>query len=355
MRRGVRRLLLGTAGGLAGVAAAAGATAFLLHRARGAPDPLRGERLDERPGTEHRVVSFDGTELAVNVTGPSSGPTLVFAHGFSLDMTAWHFQWKAFRERHRCVLYDHRGHGLSGPAAGGDYSLDALGRDLRAVLDEVVPDGPAIVLGHSLGGMALMSLAALHPEEFGNRVRGVVLVNTTAGDVLRSALGAAGARLGTALLPGAQRVAGNPDRLYRVRSAAIGRGSGLAFLAARVTNFGSDVSPSVVEHVVRTAARAPAEVWTDLFAGLLELDLRHALEHIAVPALVLAGDVDRLTPPASSVALKRALPDARMVLFRGAGHCTMLERPDQFNEVVEGFVEEVLSGSLAAEPAGAAR
>jgi hypothetical protein len=67
---------------------------------------------------------------------------------------------------------------------------------------------------------------------------------------------------------------------------------------------------------------------------------------------VLVGDVDRLTPPASALAIKKMLPDGRMAVFKGAGHCTMLERHAQFNRVVEGFLEEALSEAVRAEARG---
>jgi pimeloyl-ACP methyl ester carboxylesterase len=331
-----------TAGAVAGLAVATAGGAYLVHRARSRPDPDRGLDLAERPGEEVRVASFDGTELAVRVVGPREAPVVVFAHGFTLDLTAWHFQWRELSKVFRCVLYDHRGHGESSPAVGGDYSLDALARDLKAVVDRTAGSAPVVLVGHSLGGMAVLSFAALHPEEFGTRVRAVVLANTSAGDVLKAMLGAAGARVGASVLPWVRRMAGNPARLYRLRAVALGRSSALAFLAARVTNFGAGASPSVIEHVVRLAARAPAEVWTDLFVSLIDLDLRHALERVAVPTLVLASDLDRLTPPASALAMKHSLPDARMVVLRGAGHCAMLERHEQFNGALVDFLREVL-------------
>jgi pimeloyl-ACP methyl ester carboxylesterase len=106
-----------------------------------------------------------------------------------------------------------------------------------------------------------------------------------------------------------------------------------------------------VEHVATVAARAPVDVWSDLLVSLIEMDLRHALEHIRVPAMVLVGDVDRLTPPASALAIKHALPDGRMVVFKGAGHCTMLERHEQFNQVVGRFLAEHLARQTQEAPA----
>jgi pimeloyl-ACP methyl ester carboxylesterase len=137
-------------------------------------------------------------------------------------------------------------------------------------------------------------------------------------------------------------VARDPRRVYRIRARALAGQGDLAFAAARLTNFGPTAPPSLVEYVARVSARAPVEVWTDLLGSIVDMDLRHALAHFTVPALVVVGDVDRLTPPASALAIKRMLPDGRIVVFKGSGHCTMLERHQQFNRVVEGFLEEAM-------------
>jgi pimeloyl-ACP methyl ester carboxylesterase len=315
---------------------------YLVRRARSGPDPERGEPLEERPGEERRIHSFDGTALAVNVLGPDDAPVLVMVHGFSADLTLWHYQWKHFSRNYRCVLIDQRGHGRSGPGTGGDYSLEALGRDLEAVLEELALQGPVALMGHSMGGMAVMSFAKAFPEEFGTRVMAVVLANTAAAELIKAAAGNLGAQVGKLVTAAALRVARDPRRVYRIRARALAGQGDLAFAAARLTNFGPKPPPSLVEHVARVSARAPVEVWTDLLASLVEMDLSHALAHITVPALVLVGDVDRLTPPASALAIKRMLPDGRMAVFKGSGHCTMLERHAQFNRVVEGFLEEAL-------------
>jgi pimeloyl-ACP methyl ester carboxylesterase len=334
-------------GGATAAAAALGVMGerYLIRRARSQPDPERGEPLEERPGVEHRLRSFDGTELAVNVVGPADGPVLVMVHGFSADLTLWHFQWKYFSKTYRCVLFDQRGHGRSGPATGGDYSLEALGRDIRAVLEEMAPDGPVVLMGHSLGGMAIMSFAEHFPEDFGTRVKAVVLANTAAAELIKAAAGSLGAQMGKLVTAAAVRIARDPRRVYRIRARALAGQGDLAFAAARLTNFGPKAPPSLVEHVARVSARAPVEVWTDLLGSLVEMDLRHALAHITVPALVMVGDVDRLTPPASALAIKEMLPDGRVAVFKGSGHCTMLERHAEFNRVVDGFLTEALGGA----------
>jgi pimeloyl-ACP methyl ester carboxylesterase len=342
-RTGLPRALIGTGVALGAAAVGIAAERYLVRRARGAADPDAGEALAERPGVQHRLTSFDGTGLCVNVIGPERAPTLVFVHGFSLDMTAWHFQWKHFSKGFRCVLYDQRGHGRSDEGAGDDYSLEALTHDLEAVLEAFAPSPPVVLVGHSMGGMGVLSLAAQYPAEFGDRIRGVVLANTAASDVMREVLGGLAARVGRFLIPVPRRLMDGSNLAFRLRDRALNRSPDLAFLATRITNFGPHAPPSAVDHVARIAGQAPVGVWSDLIRSMVEIDLVHALEHITVPTLLLAGDLDRLTPPSSVLAIKRRLPDARMVVFAEAGHCAMLERHDQFNEVVEGFLGEVLT------------
>jgi len=94
--------------------------------------------------------------------------------------------------------------------------------------------------------------------------------------------------------------------------------------------------------VAEAGARAPVEVWSDLVTSLVGMDLVDALALVKVPALVLASDLDRLTPPVSARAVANGLPDARLVEIAGAGHCAMLERPEEFNDAVDRFLRDVL-------------
>ena len=94
--------------------------------------------------------------------------------------------------------------------------------------------------------------------------------------------------------------------------------------------------------VVGLAARTPSEVWTDGLAGLMDLDLRHALEHVRVPSLVLVGELDRVTPPSSAVALAGELPDGRLEILEDAGHIPMMEAHEEFNRRLASFADEVL-------------
>ena len=112
---------------------------------------------------------------------PELEPTIVFVHGYALNLDCWHFQRAAYRGLVRAVYYDQRSHGRSGRSPDGHATIEQLGEDLRTVLDHVVPEGPIVLVGHSMGGMSIVALAEQHPELIGDRVVGVGLISTTAG------------------------------------------------------------------------------------------------------------------------------------------------------------------------------
>lgn len=350
-----RRALVGAgvALGVAAAAVAAQRVAARRLRARADPDPDAGLGR-EPPEDLGTVTSADGTPIAVRAAGPADAPVVLFSHGFSLDMTTWLYQWEALSDRYRCVLLDHRAHGRSGPPATGDYSILTMGHDVKAVLDAAVPEGPAVLVGHSMGAMALLAFAQHHPEEFGDRVAGVVLVDTVVSDVLKELLGGLGARAGWALRSLGRRAAARPDAVERIRGLVRRWGADTAFLVAWATNFGPGASPAQVEYVTRLAQDAPVEVWIHTAQDLLDIDFREALRHVTVPALVVVGDRDLLTPKRTAQAIRALLPQGRAVAIAGAGHISMLEQHRVFNEVLEGFLAEVLPVA-SGRPAAARR
>jgi pimeloyl-ACP methyl ester carboxylesterase len=326
---------------LLGVAGAVAAQRAAAKRLRARPDREAGEAFGTLPPEVlGPVQSFDGTQLAVRAAGPVRAPTILFAHGFGLDMTTWHYQWRAFSGRYRCILFDHRAHGRSGKAGSGDYSIRALGRDLKAMLDMTDGKAPVILVGHDLGGMAILSLAEQHPEEFGGRVAGVVLADTAASDVGRAFLAGVPARAERALRPLTDRLAADPGRTHRGRSTG-GVVSDLSLLIARATEFGPDASPSQVEYIAGLSRAAPTDVWVTMLREFVQADLREALGSVKVPALVVVGDRDRLTPSSSAAALLQGLPDARGVVITRAGHLPMMEQHRVFNDALERYLDDV--------------
>src|SRR5207247_1319243 len=186
-RRRTAVLSAGIAAGVAAGVVAAGVVGRAVVKKR--HDPAAAPIGDLPPEDLGRITSFDGTELAARAAGDPADPLLLLSHGFSLEMSVWCDLWPELARGFRVVSFDHRSHGRSGKAANGDLGVRAMGRDIAAVLDAVSPDRPAVVVGHSMGAMAILAMAEPLPELFGPRVAGVALLGASSPDLLRGAMG----------------------------------------------------------------------------------------------------------------------------------------------------------------------
>lgn len=126
---------------------------------------------------EHDLVSDGDADAAV------AGPTVVFTHGVTGASSTWGRLRAALRGRASVVVWDQRGHGRSGGGAPEHATIEQTGRDLGAVLDVEAPAGPLVLVGHSLGGMSILALAEQRPRWFADRVVGVLLLATPAGEL----------------------------------------------------------------------------------------------------------------------------------------------------------------------------
>ena len=325
--------LLGAALGVVALGAAVGLSAerYAIGRTRLRPDPDAREPFFALPADRTRtVMTEDGVALHVEEVGPADAElTLVFVHGYVQQLAVWHYQRKALAEDNpgRLVLYDQRSHGRSGRGAPHTATIEQLGRDLRTVLDAVAPTGPVVLVGHSMGGMAVMALAAADPELFGPRVVGVALIATSTGKLAELTFG-----LPRLVLPVTRRVLPLLTRGIRHSPGPFERGrrvgTDLAFLLTRYSGFGSgDVSPSVVEMVEQMAAQTQVDViaeFYDTFTSHDRLEVLAALRE--VEALLLVGSKDLVTPVQHSRAMAEVLPEAHLVVVEGAGHMVPLER-----------------------------
>jgi pimeloyl-ACP methyl ester carboxylesterase len=256
------------------------------------------------------------------------------------------------------VFWDQRGHGRSGRTAGQPVTVDTTGADLNAVIDAVASArGDRVVLvGHSMGGMTIMSLAGQHPELFGGKVAGVVLIATTAGGL--SGPDGLAPGLPTPVRTFLQRVA--PSLLTL---ASLGRQAELVergrkasreveLVATRYLSFGDpQASMTLTEFVEQMIREAPVGVIAEFYGALLGCDQRDVLPVLGkVPVTVVTGDKDRLIPPRLGAELAAEIPGARLAMVAGAGHALMLERPDVVNDVILSLLSEVQRGRRSWRP-----
>lgn len=297
---------------------------------------------DEDLGRLHNetqwVTADDGVRLRVEVdeADPHAAPmgrddvTVVFTHGFCLCLDCWHYQRAALRGRVRMVFWDHRGHGGSQRGAPDSATIEQLGADLGRVLDAVVPTGPVVLVGHSMGGMTIMALAARHPELFADRVAGAVLIATSSGGLMEQDLGIAllGRHVIKAVPSVLQAAAGWP----RVVDGARSRGNDLEEWLVHRWSFGGPVAPQLLDLTARMIAGTRMEVISELMPQFSVAQGHWALTALEqVPVVIIAGDRDCLVPPEHSDRLADALSHATYERVPGSNHLVMLERPEVLN------------------------
>ena len=290
-----------------------------------------------------RIVANDGASLYAEIDDESEAAddlTVIFCHGYGLDLDCWHYQRAALQSKARLVLYDQRSHGGSEQTPRASNTIDQLGEDLATVIDKAGGDGPIVLVGHSMGGMTIMSLAASHPELFtSGRIAGVALLATTdagldQGDFgLPPSVAKSVHRHADATMTRALEQA---DRINRVRS----RSSDLSLWLVKRYSFGS---PDVSDYTAFTAQMlnsASMDTVADFLLTLEAHDKSAALATFAnTPVSLVMGSSDLLTPPQLyAEQMTRMMPHAKYTLLPDTGHMLMLERAD----VVTGILSELL-------------
>lgn len=311
---------------LAGLGAASAGVVWLrrLDAALAAADePCAPEELLLPPGQARTVVTDDGADLAVTVAG--EGPIVVLSHCWTGAREIWApVAHRLVRRGFQVVLYDQRGHGSSSVGTDG-LGLERLGEDLRAVL-EAVDARDAVLAGHSMGGMAIMALALRHPEVLHERARALVLVSTKAerlGDGRNEALNL--------------RIVASPlvERVMRTRY-------GYLLVRDYVGPHRRRV-PMLITRDSFVACAAPTR--HALLGAMHAMDLRDGLPHVKVPATVVVGGHDALTPRRGAEEIESLLPDAHLEVLPEAGHMLPLEDPDAITDLIARAVSGASGGT----------
>ena len=316
--------VVGALGAAAAVGAAVGVAAerVLVRRAL-RPDPERDEpfgglrgarRARRRRPTARRCTSRSRTRpRARSPTAPATASPSSSATATPSRRTPGTTSAATCARSGRLVFWDQRSHGRSGRGPAENATIDQLGRDLESVIAATAPTGPLVLVGHSMGGMTVMSYAAHHPEVFGDRVRGVALIATSSRRPRRGAARAARAAGAVRSTTPRPQVAGRARASARTSSSA----------GARPAATSPTCSPRSTRSARTCRRRSPGSctaccrrrrsTWSRSSCPTLEAhDKKTALDAIGrVDTLVLVGDADLLTPSEHSDEIVRHVPGRR--------------------------------------------
>ncbi len=261
-------------------------------------------------------ADINGHSLNYVVQGADNGLAVVFIHGFPFNHRMWQPQLQALPRLYRAIAYDVRGHGDS-DVGNGQYTVELFVDDLLGLLDHLAVDR-AVVCGLSMGGYIALRAVERHPERF----QGLILCDTRS------------------------EADTNEAKVKRSGTIAAVRSHGVAAFAGEFVKLvlaprTLEANPSVVQ-ITREmiTGNDTLGVRGTLLALAARTDTTPALPDMNLPALVLVGEHDTLTPPADAESLADALPDAELHVIPGAGHMSNLENPAAFNERLLAFLGE---------------
>lgn len=299
-------------------------------------------RTDDRPfehgGAHESLAAPDGSRLHIETEGVEDGPAILLTHGWALDSRAWRSVRQALAKRHRVVLWDLPGLGRSTQPADGRYTVERLAEDLRAVLGTQAPDRPVTLVGHSIGGMMMLTLCRRFPELLGRQVTGLVLIDTTHRWPLLTVT--AGRLLRILRWPLIEPLLHLTIWLWPLFWAMnwMSYLNGTSHLVNRLTSLSGRVTREQLDFAARfNAIDKPSVVAKGLLA-VMRWDETATPAQVVVPARVIVGDEDRLTLPASARELSSILRNADFVEIT-AGHNGIIERGPEYAEAIAQAAE----------------
>jgi 3-oxoadipate enol-lactonase len=258
-------------------------------------------------------IKANGININYRIDGRNESPWLIFSNSLATDLSMWDEQAAYFGQRYRVLRYDQRGHGKT-DAPAGRYSFDTLIRDAVALMDALGIERSHFC-GLSMGGATAMGMAQQYPK----RLDKVIVCDSPCASSPATAqqweerIAVAQSQGMTALADPtiarwfpAETVAANPPYLGKIRQ---------MILATPVNGF------------------------VGCAAALADHDFRSKIGEVTQPVLFLAGEKDGTTPAAMRQ-LQSQLPGSQFVELPGAGHISNRDRPDLFNQAVDGFLRQ---------------
>ncbi|MFD7504480.1 alpha/beta fold hydrolase [Streptomyces sp. NPDC059850] len=287
------------------------------------------------PGGAHEltVTSADGARLHAELYGPAdpAAPAVVLVHGWTCSTAFWAPVLRELAADHRVVVYDQRGHGRSTAPGPGGYRTDTLADDLEAVLEQTLEPGRrAVVVGHSMGGMTVM--AAAGRPALRERAAAVVLCSTGASRLVERAR----------VVPlRSERARARIHRAILGARVPMGPVTPVAKRLLRYGTMGPGATPAMVEACARIVHACPRVVRAGWAHVMSDLDLDARVGLLTMPAAVIVGTADRLTPPEHAHAIAAALPRCTgLTELPGLGHMTPVEDSGAVSRVIRRLTAE---------------
>jgi pimeloyl-ACP methyl ester carboxylesterase len=299
------------------------------------------EPTSNRTGDVRMIERPDGCQIRIESYGPADAPALIFTHGWGANSTEWYYPKKHLTDRFRVVVWDLPGLGLSTQPRDKYYDLEKRANDLKAVLG-TVGEKPAILVGHSIGGMITLTFCREFPEALGNQVAGLVLAHTTYTNPVRTTQGAAicSALEKPVLVPLLYLTIALWPLVWLMNLLSYVNGS--ARQSTERSSFAGTETRGQLDFVTWFMPHARPDVLARGMFGMLRYDATSTLAAIPVPVLVFTGDRDTTTLPEANRFIAEHSPEGRLVTLSPARHMGLIEHNREFVEQVGQFASTSL-------------
>ncbi len=261
-------------------------------------------------------ANVNGVKLYYEVHGEGT-ETIVFSHGLLWSGKMFAKQVEALKSKYRCVVYDHRGQGRSEVTPSG-YDIENIYQDAVALIQHLNL-APCHFAGLSMGGFVAMRMAARNPE----LIKSLILMETSADPEPF--------KFKYNLMNTIVRLFGVKTVTHRVMPIMFGK----TFLNDPQRTEEYNFWRNELENNQKTIVRA--------VQGVIDRKpVFEELSNIACPTLIMVGDEDVATVPAKAKRIQQQIPQAQLVIIRGAGHTSSVEQAEQVNEALRRFLTNTL-------------
>jgi len=267
--------------------------------------------IDGPAGAGKSTIAINNFKCHYNLQG--HGEPLLLVHGLGENLTSWEFQLEELSQYYTVIALDLRGHGRS-EVGEDDISLKLMAEDIKELIKSLKL-APVHLCGLSMGGIIAQLFAAQYPKD----VKSLILVDTNA---------YVPEKLVAKVLP--QRL----DFIEENSMEDVGK-----YMAGLC--LGPDASANLLTRVAQMFTSNNKDIYSKLTAQVMQADCRTILEKINSPTLIIVGELDKVTPVATSEFLHINIPASTLHIIPHAGHLTKLEAPEEFNKAVVDFIQQI--------------
>lgn len=263
------------------------------------------------------MTSIRINDINLAYTDVGTGPPIVLIHGYPFNRSLWTEQTESLNSKYRVVAPDLRGFGES-DSSEGTATMARMAEDVAALMDALAIE-QAVIGGLSMGGYVALAFARMFPA----RVKALVLADTRAQ---------------------ADSEEGKQTRHQQAEKALSEGMAGIAdaMLPKLLTPDTVSKRPELVKRVRDMMLKTKPGGAAAALLGMAERDDQtEFISSIRVPALILVGREDAITPVADSEKMQSQIEGSRLVVIENAGHVSNLEQTEQFNDALLGFLSTV--------------